>query len=103
MACRTRSIDTPPAELLPEHVRDAVAAAARQRAGGSPLTVADVHGLIELTAWAFNGVPQDDPRFEARLAEWTAHARGRALTAAGAVPARADVERDTDAPVGKAR
>lgn len=41
-----------------------------------------VQALIELTAWAFNGVPPDDPRFEARLAEWAPNGRRRALAAA---------------------
>jgi hypothetical protein len=32
---------------------------------------------MELTSWAFNGVPQHHPEFEARLAEWTAQVRER--------------------------
>jgi hypothetical protein len=28
--------------------------------------------LMDLTSWAFNGVAQDHPQFEGRLAAWTA-------------------------------
>lgn len=75
---RRRLIDGPPQERLPDHVRDAMAAAARHRAGGPPLAPEHVQALIELSAWTFNGVPPDDPRFETRLAEWSEQAEARA-------------------------
>jgi hypothetical protein len=39
---------------------------------GPALTPEQVEALMELTSWAFNGVPQDHPEFEERLAVWTA-------------------------------
>jgi hypothetical protein len=70
---RKLNVDWPPAERLPEHIREAlVAGDLHDRGEGPPLTPEQVESLMELTSWAFNGVPQDHPEFEERLAEWTA-------------------------------
>jgi hypothetical protein len=75
---RKLNVDWPPAERLPEHIRDAlVAGDLHDRGEGPPLTPEQVEALMELTSWAFNGVPQDHPEFEARLAAWTAQLRER--------------------------
>jgi hypothetical protein len=69
---RKLNVDWPPAERLPEHIREAlVAGDLHDRGEGPPLTPEQVEALMELTSWAFNGVPQDHPEFEERLAEWT--------------------------------
>jgi hypothetical protein len=70
---RKLNVDWPPAERLPEHIRDALRAGdLHDRGEGPPLTPEQVEALMELTSWAFNGVPQDHPEFEERLADWTA-------------------------------
>jgi hypothetical protein len=70
---RKLNVDWPPAERLPEHIREAlVAGDLHDRGEGPPLTPEQVEALMELTSWAFNGVPQDHPEFEERLADWTA-------------------------------
>jgi hypothetical protein len=71
---RKLNIDWPPADRLPEHIREAlVAGDLHDRGLGPPLTPEQVEALMELTSWAFNGVPQDHPEFEERLSDWTAH------------------------------
>jgi len=70
---RKLNVDWPPAERLPKHIREALRAGdLHDRGEGPPLTPEQVEALMELTSWAFNGVPQDHPEFEARLADWTA-------------------------------
>jgi hypothetical protein len=70
---RKLNVDWPPAERLPEHIREALRAGdLHDRGAGPPLTPDQVEALMELTSWAFNGVPHDHPEFEARLADWTA-------------------------------
>jgi hypothetical protein len=69
----------PPVERLPAHVRSAIAA----QEEGRQLSAADIEALVELTAWAFNGVAPDHPQFEQRFSAWcreatARHARGLA-------------------------
>jgi hypothetical protein len=69
---RKLNVDWPPLERLPEHIQEALRAGERHDHGeGPPLTPEQVESLMELTSWAFNGVPHDHPEFEARLAAWT--------------------------------
>jgi hypothetical protein len=67
----------PPLERLPEHVRAAIAAQEDYERGGRGLTAAEVEALVELTAWAFNGVAPDHPQFEERFAAWCREATER--------------------------
>jgi hypothetical protein len=80
------NVDWPPADRLPAHIQEALRAGDLHDAGqGPPLTPAQVEALMDLTSWAFNGVPAEHPEFEARLAEWTAEVverRERRLRAA---------------------
>jgi hypothetical protein len=70
---RKLNVDWPPLERLPEHIQEALRAGElHDRGDGPPLTPEEVEALMELTSWAFNGVPRDHPEFEARLAAWSA-------------------------------
>jgi hypothetical protein len=72
-ATRKLKADWPPMERMPEHIQDALRAGERHDRGeGPPLTPEQVEALMDLTAWAFNGVPRDHPQFESRLSAWTA-------------------------------
>jgi hypothetical protein len=69
---RKLNVDWPPFERLPEHIQEALHAGEQHDHGeGPPLTPEQVEALMELTSWAFNGVPHDHPEFEARLAMWS--------------------------------
>jgi hypothetical protein len=96
-AIRTRRIDLPPSERLPEHVRAAAVTAGRHGARGAPPRVVQVWGLIEQTAWAFNDVPRDDRRVDARLVERAAHPRQHAAAVARAEVDAASAESSGDA------
>ena len=64
----------PPVERLPEHIQAAIAA---QESRPRALAPAEVEALVELTAWAFNGVAPDHPQFEERFAAWCREATER--------------------------
>jgi hypothetical protein len=70
---RKLNVDWPPLDRLPGHIQSALRAGdLHDRGAGPPLTPEQVEALMELTSWAFNGVPRDHPEFEARLAAWSA-------------------------------
>jgi hypothetical protein len=70
---RKLNVDWPPVDRMPGHIREALRAGERHdRGDGTPLTPEQVEALMDLTSWAFNGVAHDDPKFESRLAMWTA-------------------------------
>ena len=70
---RKLNVAWPPVERIPAHIQDALRAGERHdRGDGPPLNAEQVEALMDLTSWAFNGVPHDHPDFESRLAEWTA-------------------------------
>ena len=70
---RKLNVDWPPIERMPGHIREAIEAGERHDRGEGPALTSDqVEALMDLTSWAFNGVPHDHPRFEDRLAAWTA-------------------------------
>jgi hypothetical protein len=70
---RKLNVDWPPMDCLPEHIQEAlIAGELHDHHHGPALTPAQVEALMDLTSWAFNGVPHDHPDFESRLAEWTA-------------------------------
>ena len=84
-ATRKLKADWPPMERMPGHIQEALRAGERHDRGeGPPLTPAQVEALMDLTSWAFNGVPHDHPQFESRLSAWTAQVleRHRQRTAA---------------------
>ena len=69
---RKLNVDWPPVERMPEYIQEALEAGERHdRGDGPPLTPEQVAALMDLTSWAFNGVPHDHPQFEERLAAWT--------------------------------
>lgn len=69
---RKLNVDWPPMDRLPGHIQEAlIAGEVHDHHGGPPLTPAQVEALMDLTSWAFNGVPHDHPEFEWRLATWT--------------------------------
>lgn len=69
---RKLNVDWPPMDRLPGHIQEAlIAGEVHDHHGGPALTSTQVEALMELTSWAFNGVPHDHPDFESRLAEWT--------------------------------
>ena len=71
-ATRKLKADWPPIERMPEHIQAALRAGERHDRGeGPPLTPEQVEALMDLTSWAFNGVPHDHPQFESRLSAWT--------------------------------
>jgi hypothetical protein len=59
--------------------------------------VVQVWALIEQTAWAFNDVPRDDRRVDARLVERAAHPRQHAAAVARAEVDAASAESSGDA------
>lgn len=63
----------PPAERLPQHIQDAVAA----QEAGRELSPDEVEALVDLTGWAFNGVSSEHPDFEQRFAAWCRDATER--------------------------
>ena len=70
---RKLHVDWPPLDRIPDFIREAVEAGKRHdRGDGPPLTPEQVEALMDLTSWAFNGVPHDHPQFEDRLAAWIA-------------------------------
>ena len=70
---RKLNVEWPPVDRMPVHIQDALRAGERHDRGeGPPLNEAQVEALMDLTSWAFNGVPADHPQFEGRLAAWTA-------------------------------
>jgi hypothetical protein len=70
---RKLKVDWPPMDRMPEHIQEAVhAGELHDRGEGPALNEAQVEALMDLTSWAFNGVAQDHPQFEGRLAAWTA-------------------------------
>ena len=70
---RKLNVDWPPLDRMPGYIQEALRAGeARDRGEGPALTAEQVEALMDLTSWAFNGVPHDHPQFEARLAAWTA-------------------------------
>lgn len=72
-ATRKLKADWPPMDRMPEHIQEALRAGERHDRGeGPPLTPEQVEALMDLTGWAFNGVPHDHPQFESRLSAWTA-------------------------------
>jgi hypothetical protein len=72
-ASRKLNADWPPVDRMPSHIQDALRAGEiHDRGEGPPLTPEQVEALMDLTSWAFNGVPHDHPQFEQRLAAWTA-------------------------------
>ena len=71
-ATRKLKADWPPMDRVPEHIQDALRAGEQHDRGeGPPLTPEQVEALMDLTSWAFNGVPRDHPQFESRLSAWT--------------------------------
>jgi hypothetical protein len=75
---RKLSVDWPPEDRMPGHIREALhAGEMHERGEGPPLTEAQVEALMDLTSWAFNGVAKDHPQFEGRLAAWTAQVQER--------------------------
>jgi hypothetical protein len=72
---RKLNVDWPPVDRMPEHIQEALRAGEQHDRGeGPPLTPEQVEALMDLTSWAFNGVPHDHPAFESRLAAWTSQA-----------------------------
>ena len=70
---RKLNVEWPPVERMPAHIQDALRAGElHERGEGPPLDEAQIEALMDLTSWAFNGVPADHPQFEGRLAAWTA-------------------------------
>ncbi|HEU4979148.1 MAG TPA: hypothetical protein VFT42_09665 [Solirubrobacteraceae bacterium] len=63
----------PPAERLPQHVQDAMAA----KEAGRELAPHEVEALVDLTGWAFNGVSVEHEQFEERFAAWSHEATAR--------------------------
>jgi hypothetical protein len=71
-ATRKLNVDWPPVDRMPGHIQEALhAGELHDRGDGPPLTPEQVEALMDLTSWAFNGVPHDHPQFESRLAAWT--------------------------------
>jgi hypothetical protein len=71
-ATRKLNVDWPPVDRMPGHIQEALhAGELHDRGDGPPLTPEHVEALMDLTSWAFNGVPHDHPQFESRLAAWT--------------------------------
>ncbi|HEX7299283.1 MAG TPA: hypothetical protein VF257_09755 [Solirubrobacteraceae bacterium] len=70
---RKLKADWPPTDRMPGFIQEALRAGERHDRGeGPPLTPEQVEALMDLTSWAFNGVPHEHPDFEKRLAAWTA-------------------------------
>jgi hypothetical protein len=70
---RKLNVDWPPVDRMPGHIQEALRAGERHDRGEGPaLTPEQVEALMDLTSWAFNGVPHEHPQFEKRLEAWTA-------------------------------